>query len=212
MNMQDPNNVRMSENVIIADADYIDYAAFQLAVQFERMIGRAVPPADLSQWLVNVALDGGLRADGTAHETQVVLVHDHTKQRLENFRPSAYATELDAQAFRDDALGEFLVNAYAVGEMVSKDDYLLDAVKTMADHKDVRRIMVVPNGEQGSIYADLRRVLRDAPDDKRITLFAMQPMEGGNFRQEILGYSLINAMGIRPDELASPSPSKGGDV
>ena len=33
-------------------------------------------------------------------------------------------------------------------------------------------------------------------DDKRITLFAMQPMPGGNFRQEILGYSLMNALGI----------------
>jgi hypothetical protein len=29
----------------------------------------------------------------------------------------------------------------------------------------------------------------------------MQPMPGGNFRQEILGYSLMNALGIHADEL-----------
>ena len=31
--------------------------------------------------------------------------------------------------------------------------------------------------------------------------FAMQPMEGGNFRQEILGYSMLSALGIRGDEI-----------
>ena len=29
----------------------------------------------------------------------------------------------------------------------------------------------------------------------------MQPLEGGNFKQEILGYSLMNALGIKGDEL-----------
>ena len=53
--MQETSNVKLSENMIIADADYIDYVAFQLTVQFERMIGRAIPPADLSRWVVNMA-------------------------------------------------------------------------------------------------------------------------------------------------------------
>ena len=65
MNEQQTGNVRMSENVILADADYIDRVAFELIVQFERMIGRRIPRADLSQWAVNIVLDGGLRADGT---------------------------------------------------------------------------------------------------------------------------------------------------
>jgi hypothetical protein len=29
----------------------------------------------------------------------------------------------------------------------------------------------------------------------------MQPMPGGNFRQEILGYSLMAALGIKSDEI-----------
>jgi len=61
--------------------------------------------------------------------------------------------------------------------------------------------MVIPNGEQGDDYEEVRRALRDAPDDMRVTVFAMQPMQGGNFRQEILGYSLTNALGIRGEEL-----------
>ena len=46
----------MSENIIIADADYVDSVAFNLIVNFERMIGRAIPKADLSQWAVCVAV------------------------------------------------------------------------------------------------------------------------------------------------------------
>ena len=62
--------------------------------------------------------------------------------------------------------------------------------------------MVITNSEDGDAYDQLRDMLRKVEDDdKRITLFAMQPMAGGNFRQEILGYSLMNALGISAKEI-----------
>ena len=165
------------------------------------MIGRRIPKADLSRWAVDIALDGGLREDSKPHETQLVLLHDKSQKQLDNFSPSVYDTELNAQAFHDDKLGEFLVNAYPTGSMVAKDDYLQDAIRTILEHDEVRRLMIIPNGEEGESYDLVSRALHDAPDDKRITVFAMQPMPGGNFRQEILGYSLMNALGIKADEL-----------
>ena len=201
MNLKEANNIKLSENIILADADYLDYVAFQLSVQFERMIGRRIPKADLSQWAVDVALDGGLRADGKAHETQLILVHEKQNPKMDNFTPSIYDTELNGQAFNDDKLGEFLVNAYPVGDVVSKDDYILDTVNMILGHEEVKRLMIIPNGEQGAIYEEVAGALREAPEDKHTTLFAMQPMPGGNFRQEILGYSLMNALGIKSDEI-----------
>lgn len=201
MNPQEANNVKLSENIILADADYLDYVAFQLSVQFERMIGRRIPKADLSQWAVDIALDGGLRADGKPHETQLVLVHEKQNPKMDNFTPSVYDTELTGQAFKDEKFGEFLVNAYPVGDVVGKDDYILDTVNMILGHEEVKRLMIIPNGEQGAIYEEVASALRDAPEDKHITLFAMQPMPGGNFRQEILGYSLMNALGIKSDEI-----------
>ena len=201
MNLKEANNIKLSENIILADADYLDYVAFQLSVQFERMIGRRIPKADLSQWGVDVALDGGLHADGKAHETQLILVHEKQNPKMDNFTPSIYDTELNGQAFNDDKLGEFLVNAYPVGDVVSKDDYILDTVNMILGHEEVKRLMIIPNGEQGAIYEEVAGALREAPEDKHITLFAMQPMPGGNFRQEILGYSLMNALGIKSDEI-----------
>ena len=49
---------KFKEAVILVDADYVDRVAFDLTVNFERMLMRRIPRADLAQWLVCVALDG----------------------------------------------------------------------------------------------------------------------------------------------------------
>ena len=189
-----------SENIIIADADYADRVAFNLIVNFERMIGRRIPQTDMAQWLVCLALDGGLRK---ASQTQVVLLHANDRSQLENFTPSHFDKELNGQAFRDEQLGEFTISAITPEqELVGADDLLLDIVGTALQQPEVRRVMIVPNAEEGTLYDDLRETLRrhDA-DDKRVTVFTMEPLQGGNFRQELLGYSLMAALGIRGDEL-----------
>ena len=58
MNTQHSQNIKMSENIIIVDGDYIDRVAFNLIVNFERMLNRKIPAADFSQWVVDIALDG----------------------------------------------------------------------------------------------------------------------------------------------------------
>ena len=199
MNAQANNGIRMSENIIIADADYMDSVAFDLIVNFERMINRPLPKADLSQWAVCVALDGGVRAG--RNDVQVVLVHDEKHLKMENFAPSDYAHELHAQAFTDPRLGEFTLTSVACGKTISKEEYIENVMRTLLEHEEVRRIMVIPDGN-GDAWDRLRRLLHGADDDnKRITLFAMQPMEGGNFRQELLGYALMSALGIKADEI-----------
>lgn len=199
MNNMNGEHAKWCKNVIIADADYLDRVAFNLSVNFERMLGRRIPPADLAHWAVCVALDGGLREG--RHQTQLVLIHDKEHARLENFCPSAYDEELNGQAFNDDKLGEFLVSSYPVEALVSKEDFMLDIVRTACNTEETHRIMVIPNAEEGELYDRLRKALHEMDDEKRVTLFAMQPLEGGNFKQEILGYSLMNALGIKADEI-----------
>ncbi|WP_277265579.1 DUF6621 family protein [Prevotella corporis] len=201
MNLQDSQNIKMSENVIIVDADYIDDVAFNLTLNFERMLDRRIPAADFSQWIVNIALDGRMKPGN--HETQVVVLHDKGKRQLDNYVPSSLEQELDKQAFKDETLGEFIINTIATGGKVTeKDEVMLDFLKIVLSHKEVSRIMIIPNAEDGNIYNLLRNALRDIDDEeKHVTLFAMQPMEGGNFKQQILGYSIINAMGITADEI-----------
>ncbi len=200
MNSLNTNNIKWSENVIIADADYIDKVAFDLIVNFERMINRRIQPADMAQWAVCVALDGGLREG--EHETQVILIHNEQSKKMQNFCPADYEKDLNAQAFKDARLGEFIISSYPTEEkMVGKDDFLVDIARTVCNAKEVKRVMIVPNSEEGNAYDLLRDMLRKVDDEKRVTLFAMQPLPGGNFRQEILGYSLMNALGISANEL-----------
>lgn len=200
MNAQQADKIKWSENIIIADGDYIDYVAFDLIVNFERMLNRKIPTANFSQWAVNIALDGKLKPGN--NETQVVLLHDKEKAMLENFTPSSYEADLNNKAFKDEFLGEFLVNSIVTGEEnTSKEVVLSDLLQMLTTHEEVHRIMIIPNAEDTVTYNEVKKILEKVDDDeKRITVFTMQPMVGGNFRQEILGYSLMNAMGIKAEE------------
>jgi len=184
---------KWSKNVILVDADYVDKVAFDLIVNFERMIGRQIPQADMAQWLECVALDGGLRAGD--NEVQVVLLHD--KKQMENFKPGKFE-KLDGKAF-SGKLGEFLISCIKVEEMVTMDDLFIDSMQIIANAAEVSRLVVVPDAEH--IYNKVRKGLKDIDPDKHTTVLTMQPMEGGNFRQEILGYSLMAALGIHSEEI-----------
>ena len=198
MNNDTLTKANWSENVVIVDADYVDRVAFDLIVNFERMIGRRIPKADLAKWIDCVALDGGLREG--EHDTQVVLIHDKKQAALDNFVPASYDDELNGKAFKDH-LGEFTVSSFPVEDITTATDFFLDTVAMVCAQKEVKRVMIIPDAENRALYADLRHTLQRVDDEKCITVFAMQPMEGGNFRQEILGYSLMNALGIRAEEL-----------
>ena len=194
-----------SENVIVVDAEYVDRVAFNLIVNFERMLGRKILAADMARWVDCLALDGGISPEGNPEgSVSVVLIHEKDSKGFENFVPALY-NELDGKAFKDH-LGEFVFSAVPVEQLTTKDDLLLDVVQSAMESQEVKRMMVVPNSEDGDCYDRLRQLLRRAGDDKRITLFAMQPMMGGNFRQEILGYSLMQALGIKAAELEGPNP------
>ncbi len=190
---------KWKDNVILVDADYVDKVAFDLTVNFERMLGRRIPQADMAQWLEYVALDGGLRPTANSQKPtatcQVVLLHKQSK--MENFRPGSFS-ELDGKAF-EGRLGEFLISCVKVEDLTTMDDLFIDSMQVLSNAEEVKRLIVVPDAEH--IYNKVREGLRHADDEKRITVLAMQPMEGGNFRQEILGYSLMAALGIKSEEL-----------
>lgn len=192
-------NTHWSENIIIADADYIDRVAFNLIVNFERMIGRMIPPADIAHWLDCIALDGGIREG--ENEIQVVLIRNKATKELANFKPSNLDSDLNGKAFKDH-LGEFCMTVVDVEDIITKKELINDVLGAAAIQTNVKRIMVIPDSEDGETYQQLRGALSHVDDDtKRITMFAMQPMPTGNYRQEILGYSMMAALGIHSDEL-----------
>ena len=195
MNEQNKDKVEWAENVIIVDADYADNVAFDLIVNFERMLERRIPQADMPLWLDCLALDGGLREGD--NNVQVVLIHDKKSDNLKNFIPSSISEELSGKAFKDH-IGEFSISAVHTESMATREQLFCDVMSTLGNLAEVKRIIGVPDIDY---YNSVRSLLRDVDDEKNITLMAMQPMPGGNFKQEILGYSLMQALGIHADEL-----------
>ena len=196
-----------TRNAIIVDADYADEVAFHLIVNFERMLGRQIPQADLARWLDCVALDGGMRpaegpatADGApaAVTTQVVLLHAADRARLDNFAPADYAQELDGKAFTD-SLGEFIISTPAVAAITTREQQFCDTLDLFLSDAAVHRIMVVPAEE--SLNAVTRHLRKPSAQHKDITLFTMQPQAGVHCAQQLLGYSLMAALGIRGEEI-----------
>lgn len=193
--MDTPNPSAWSETVVLVDADYLDRVAFDLIVNFERMLERRVPPADLARWLDCAVLDGGLRPG--PNEVQALFLHGREREAFENFVPARYADELDGKAFRDN-LGEFTLHSFAVEDIVSTADFYVQSLETLLAAPAVKRLALVP--DMDAYGAQVRHALA-ASQGKETTLLAMSPQPGGGFAQEILGYSLMNALGIRSDEL-----------
>ena len=141
---------KWKENVILVDADYVDKVAFDLTVNFERMLGRRIPQADMAQWLECVALDGGLRPTANSQKPtatcQVVLLHKQSK--MENFLPGSFA-ELDGKAFKG-RLGEFLISCVKVEDLTTMDDLFIDSMQVLSNAEEVKRLIVVPDHRTGN--------------------------------------------------------------
>ncbi len=193
--MDKPFSTTWSETVVLVDADYLDRVAFDLTVNFERMLERRVPPADLPRWLDCAVLDGGLRPGD--NEVQALFLHAKGREALDNFVPARFADELDGKAFRDN-LGEFTLHSFAVEDIVTPADFYVQSLETLLSASTVKRLVLVPDVE--AYGAQVRRTLAAAGGED-VTLLAMAPQPGGGFTQEILGYSLMSALGIQADEL-----------
>lgn len=203
------HETKWSANVILVDADYLDNVARNLIERFERLLGRQIVKGSMAVWADCVALDGGLRPGD--NQIQVVIIHPKEKRGLNHLDPSDFAEHLSGKAFKDN-IGEFVFDCYpAEEEFVDYDDFFVDALQLITAQKEVKRLMVVTHAENALLYNKVREVLNGADDEKAVTIFSMQPatdeespsdgMQGKKIRQEILGYSLMAALGIKGEEI-----------
>ena len=188
--------VEWAENVILADADYLDSLVFDVSVQLERMLERRLPKLDLARWADYVALDGGLRPGDNA--VQLLLIHPKNKGILKNILPANLAIEIDGQAFRDN-LGEFSLSAFPVEDtMVTPGQLFTQSVEALLTSGRVKRLMLV--GDMAAYGDDVAHVLREA-DGKQVTVFGLHTQSGLRCPQESLSYSLLAALDVSSDEV-----------
>lgn len=191
----DTNQSLIAPHIILTDADYIDRVAFDLIVNFERMIGRRIPQADLCHWLNCVALDSGLRPG--AGEIHAHFIYSGQRDRLANFSPSLFEADIHGLHF-DDRIGSWHLFAFKAEEVVSRETFFIQSLEMLCHHKAPKSITVV--GDMDAYGEKVKQICAQT-EGKDITLLAMEPLTGRGFSQEILGYSLLSALGISSDEI-----------
>ena len=191
------NELKFAEKVILIDASYINKVTGDLSQHFSQMIGRELPKADLSIFLECVAMDAAIQPGENV--LQVLLVYDKEHAKMDAFNPSDLKKELNDVAFKSQ-LGEFQLNTFEPSDMADREAFFLEAVKLVADAKEVKHLVVVPSETE---YGDkLPEILEKVDGKESIHVLGMNPLAPSKaFRWEMMGYAVLQALGIRSDEL-----------
>lgn len=195
-------NIQFEETVILMDVAYVDKITGDLIQYFSRVINRTLTTADLSLLLEALALDAGLRPVGNEEkkrEIQTLLIYDEKHPTLKHIVPSDLTQKLNNVAF-DSKLGEFVLNTYHPSGMTPHTDFVLDALRLVADAKEVKRLVVV--ADDTFIEKEVLPLLDKVDGKETVTLFSMNPSPTNKeSKWEMLGFAILRALGIRSEEL-----------
>ena len=191
------NELKFAEKVILIDAAYINKVTKDLSQHFGQVIGRELPKADLPIFLECVAMDAAIKPGDNV--LQVLFVYDKNESKMDAFNPSDLKKELNDVAFKSQ-LGEFQLNAFEPSEMADKETFFLESVRLIADAKEVKHLVVVPSESE---YGDKLPEIFDKVDGKEsIHVLGMNPpAPSDKYQWEMLGYAVLQALGIRSDEI-----------
>ena len=191
------NELKFAEKVILIDASYINKVTADLSRHFGQVIGRELPKADLPIFLECVAMDAAIQPGENV--LQVLLVYDKENTRMNAFNPGDLKKELNDVAFKSQ-LGEFQLNTFEPSDMADREAFFLEAVKLVADAKEVKHLVVIPSETE---YGDKLPEIFDKVDGKdSIHVLGMNPpAPSDKFRWEMMGYAVLQALGVRSDEI-----------
>lgn len=191
------NEVKFAETVILIDAAYLDRVAGDLSKHFGEVVGRKLPKADLPVLLECLSLDGGIPMGENA--IQVLFIYDKESKKMNAFQPADLEKELNNVAFKSQ-LGEFALYSFEPSGMATREELFLESLKVVVDGKEVKRVIVVPSEEE---YGERVPAILNKVDGKdKITVFGMNPpTEEAVYQWEMLGFSILQSLGIKADEL-----------
>ena len=191
------NELKFAEKVILIDASYINKVTGDLNQHFGQMIGRELPKADLPIFLECVAMDAAIQPGENV--LQVLLVYDKEHAKMDAFNPSDLKKELNDVAFKSQ-LGEFQLNTFEPSDMADREAFFLEAVKLVADAKEVKHLVIVPSETE---YGDkIPEILEKVDGKESIHVLGMNPLAPSkDFSWEMMGYAVLQALGIRSDEI-----------
>lgn len=186
---------QFQKQMIVIDADYLENVASNLTSFLQEKLERPIPSADLAEWLVCCAIDADV--EGGENTFQVVIVHSAALSSFAHFLPGIFSADLDGKAFFDPQMGEFLVGTVCDENVNTGTPLFVQSVEALLAEQHVETLILVCDIQRYDEF--LHSPLEKSA--KSITLLTMLPDKRLAVHQEVLGYSLLHAMGIHPDEL-----------
>lgn len=192
--------VKLEDTVILIDTVFYNFLVTDIKNHFEKQLNRALEVIDLPTLTTYLSLDMGL----CAGDNTVQLLWLYTKQisDLQFTKPSSLKSDLDGKAFQNE-VGEFLMASVSTEDLVPIGELYVEVLQMALESENVKKIALIADY---SSYKDmLNKVLSDNEEklkEKEVIFFNMgevQKME--NVRKEILVYPLMQALGIKADDL-----------
>ena len=191
------NKIKFAPNVLLVDANYVNQVVSDMRAHFSSALNRELPPADLAILLECLGLDAGMR--GTANPIQVIFIYDAHLPQFTDIVPADLDKELHSVAFQGK-LGEFTIYSFQPSEMASREELFTESLQLVGVCKDTKRVMAVP--DEAAYGSKMREYIQEMKGKDQITVFGMNPpaaKEGFDF--QLLGFAVLQALGIRPEEL-----------
>ncbi|MBQ2507323.1 MAG: hypothetical protein II530_02440 [Bacteroidaceae bacterium] len=187
--------MQWSENVILVDADFLDSLVQDFITNFERMINRPLGKLDLCHWLDCLLLDVEVKEG--EHDNFVAFLHKKGNKGLKFVNPGDFKEFLSEKAFKD-RLGEFSLGSFPIEDIVSRGEFMNDALKAAMESDKTQHILVIADMDA---YGTQICKTANGETKAQVTLFTMRLIPSGKYKQQILGYSVMSGLGIRSDEL-----------
>lgn len=194
--MNDKPQIKLSETVVLIDAAFLNFVITDMKGYFEKTLQRSLQEIDLSILTTYLTLDAGI-TEGK-NEVQFLFVYDKQSSSLAFCQPSDLEKELNGVAFQSP-YGEYSFASVPSEGMVSREDLFVDMLTIVADSADVKKMIIVSfNEEYGERVTDILSAVKG----KEIIQFRMnEPDSPVNYKWEMLAFPIMQALGIRADEL-----------
>lgn len=191
--------MKFEESVMWVDVAFLNRVIEDLKRNFSRMLKRELRVIDFSDLVAYIALDAGLSSD-PQNKVQVLLIHDDLSERIVHTQPALVEKELNNVAFKS-GLGEFSFYAFRSEGFVSKEDFLIESAKVVLAEKEVKQFWIVAEPDRKA-YEALQAILdSEEARSKKMLSFCMSEPSLKTVKWELLGYPVMQALGIRSDEL-----------
>lgn len=187
---------RQATNLLLIDAAYLNYLIGDVKHNFERIIGRALPPLDLVGFMVRLAMDAGVSPGNDGMD--VIFVSEDSDCVLSDASPSKLEAELDGNACKSE-IGEVTFTLASAAGMVPLDGLTVDVARNCFGQERFRRVMTIVPDATFAMMSEMLDI-----DDRRLDLvrFEMQQRERLNgWKVETLLYAMLAAFGVRSEEL-----------